>query len=110
MGWSRPREGTKSIGPWRTVTFSQSEMQGHLSVLRRGILLSYLCFNVMPVFAVHALYEIGQEQEKGDWLGESAFCELSLSLMVIYFLRKMDNKLIYLEVLMIYKVFYKQRA
>lgn len=37
----------------RTLAFSQSEMQGHVSVLRRGIILSDLCFNMVPIVAVH---------------------------------------------------------
>lgn len=43
-------------------------MQSHVSVLTRGIILSDLCFNMMPIVAVHPQSEIGQGQEKGDWL------------------------------------------
>lgn len=60
----------------RTLTFSHCEMKNHVSVLRGGIILPDLCFNMMLIVAVHPQCEIRQGWEKGDWLGEYTFCLL----------------------------------
>lgn len=45
-GWSQVNRTLEAT--IRTLAFSQNEMQGHSNVLRRRIIRSNLCFNMMP--------------------------------------------------------------